>query len=88
MDTGFRWNPGDLLGMPNTNPQTTTIEELEKKYNRAAEVSMANYAFYLGATNDNINEIRKLDPPSNCGIKVFMGSSTGNMLVIMSVKEH
>ncbi len=69
------------MEMPNTNPQTTTIEELEKKYSRAAKVSMANYSFYLGATNDNINEIRKLDPASNCGIKVFMGSSTGKMLV-------
>ncbi len=67
--------------MPNTNPQTTTIEELEKKYVRASEVSMANYSFYLGATNDNIEEIKKLDPSNNCGVKVFMGSSTGNMLV-------
>ncbi len=70
-----------FMEMPNTNPQTTTIEELEKKYNRAAEVSMANFSFYLGATNDNINEIRKLDPAINCGVKVFMGASTGNMLV-------
>ena len=69
------------MEMPNTKPQTTTIEELEKKYHRAAEVSMANYSFYLGATNDNIEEIRKLDPSANCGVKVFMGSSTGNMLV-------
>lgn len=70
-----------FMEMPNTNPQTTTIEELEKKYRRAAEVSMANFSFYLGATNDNIDEIKKLDPQHNCGIKVFMGSSTGNMLV-------
>lgn len=70
-----------FMEMPNTIPQATTIEELEKKYNRAAEVSMANYSFYLGATNDNIDEIRKLDPSANCGVKVFMGSSTGNMLV-------
>ena len=69
------------MEMPNTKPQATSIEELEKKYNRAAEVSMANYSFYLGATNDNIDEIRKLDPSSNCGVKVFMGSSTGHMLV-------
>lgn len=69
------------MEMPNTNPQTTTIQELEKKYARAAEVSMANYSFYLGATNDNIQEIQKLDPTRNCGVKVFMGSSTGNMLV-------
>ncbi len=70
-----------FMEMPNTKPQATTIEELEKKYDRAAEVSMANYSFYLGATNDNINEIVKLDPANNCGVKVFMGSSTGNMLV-------
>ncbi len=70
-----------FMEMPNTIPQTTSIEELDKKYSRAAEVSMANYSFYLGATNDNISEIRKLDPSRNCGVKVFMGSSTGNMLV-------
>jgi len=70
-----------FMEMPNTNPQTTSLEELEKKYERAAEKSMANYSFYLGATNDNIDEIKKLDPSSNCGVKVFMGSSTGNMLV-------
>ncbi len=70
-----------FMEMPNTNPQTTSIKELELKYERAAEVSMANYSFYLGATNDNIEEIRKLDPLNNCGVKVFMGSSTGNMLV-------
>lgn len=69
------------MEMPNTRPQATTIEELEKKYDRAAQVSMANYSFYLGATNDNIKEIKKLDPDRNCGLKVFMGSSTGNMLV-------
>jgi dihydroorotase len=69
------------MEMPNTLPQTTTIGELEKKYDRAGEVSMANYSFYLGATNDNIGEIRKLDPARNCGVKVFMGSSTGDMLV-------
>ena len=70
-----------FMEMPNTIPQATTIGELEKKYERAAEVSMANYSFYLGATNDNIEEIKRLDPSSNCGVKVFMGSSTGNMLV-------
>ncbi len=69
------------MEMPNTKPQATTIEELERKYDRASEVSMANYSFYLGATNDNINEIKKLEPGRNCGVKVFMGSSTGNMLV-------
>ena len=70
-----------FMEMPNTIPQATSIEELEKKYVRAAEVSLANYSFYLGATNDNIEEIKNLDPSRNCGVKVFMGSSTGNMLV-------
>ncbi len=69
------------MEMPNVNPQTTTLEALEEKYTRAAEKSYANYAFYLGATNDNIDEIRKLDPNQACGIKIFMGASTGNMLV-------
>jgi len=70
-----------FMEMPNTKPPATTVEELEKKYERAREVSMANYSFYLGATNDNMEEIKKLDPSRNCGLKVFMGSSTGNMLV-------
>lgn len=70
-----------FMEMPNTIPQATTIELLEKKYQIAKERSLANYSFYLGATNDNIEEIRKVDPKNICGIKVFMGSSTGNMLV-------
>lgn len=70
-----------FMEMPNTIPQATNIEELEKKYDIAAEKSYANYSFYLGATNDNIEEVKKLDPGMNCGVKVFMGSSTGNMLV-------
>lgn len=69
------------MEMPNTKPQATTIAELEKKYKLAEEKSFANYSFYLGATNDNIEELKKLDPKLNCGVKVFMGSSTGNMLV-------
>jgi len=69
------------MEMPNTRPQATSLKELEKKYKRAQEVSMANYSFYLGATNDNIEEIQRVDPTRICGIKVFMGSSTGNMLV-------
>ncbi len=69
------------MEMPNTNPQTTTQELLEAKYQRAAEVSAANYSFYMGATNDNLPEVLKTDPRTVCGIKVFMGSSTGNMLV-------
>lgn len=69
------------MEMPNVNPQTTTIQALEEKYQRAAQKSYANYAFYLGATNDNIEEIRQLSANQACGIKVFMGASTGNMLV-------
>lgn len=70
-----------FMEMPNTVPQATTQELLEQKYARAAEVSMANYSFYMGATNDNIDEVLKTDPEKVCGVKVFMGSSTGNMLV-------
>ena len=69
------------MEMPNTKPQATTQTELEKKYDRAAEVSAANYSFYMGATNDNLDEVLAIDPKKVCGIKVFMGSSTGNMLV-------
>ncbi len=69
------------MEMPNTKPQTVTIEALEEKFALAAGRSYANYAFYLGATNDNIEEIRRLRPEQTCGIKVFMGASTGNMLV-------
>lgn len=70
-----------FMEMPNTNPQAVTQEFLEQKYRRAAEVSPANYSFYMGATNDNLDEVLKTDPSKVCGIKVFMGSSTGNMLV-------
>jgi len=69
------------MEMPNTRPPATNRAALEAKYARAAEVSRVNYAFYLGATNDNIDDIRNLDPKSAPGIKVFMGASTGNMLV-------
>jgi dihydroorotase len=69
------------MEMPNTNPQTVTIELLEDKYKRASEVSLANYSFYMGATNNNIEEVLKTNPREVCGIKCFMGSSTGNMLV-------
>ena len=69
------------MEMPNTNPQTVTQELLEQKYQRAAEVSAANYSFYMGATNDNLEEVLKTDGAKVCGIKIFMGSSTGNMLV-------
>ncbi|MGD9021494.1 MAG: dihydroorotase, partial [Lysobacterales bacterium] len=69
------------MEMPNSKPTTTDAEQLEWKYARAAQTSAANYAFYFGATNDNIDEIRALDPAATCGIKIFMGASTGNMLV-------
>ena len=69
------------MEMPNTNPQSVTQAELQKKYDRAAEVSAVNYSFYMGATNDNLDEVLKTDPSKVCGIKIFMGSSTGNMLV-------
>lgn len=69
------------MEMPNTKPQAVTQEELQKKFDRAAEVSAVNYSFYMGATNDNLHEVLKTDPTKVCGIKVFMGSSTGNMLV-------
>ena len=70
-----------FMDMPNTNPQTTTQDLLQQKFDIAAEKSVANYSFYLGATNDNIDEIVRTDPRNVCGIKLFMGSSTGNMLV-------
>ena len=70
-----------FMDMPNTNPQTTTQELLQQKFDLAAEKSLANYSFYLGATNDNLAEVVKTDPKRVCGIKLFMGSSTGNMLV-------
>lgn len=70
-----------FMDMPNTVPQTTTQERLEQKFDLAAEKSLANYSFYLGATNDNLDEVAKIDPKRVCGVKLFMGSSTGNMLV-------
>lgn len=69
------------MEMPNVNPATTTIEALEQKYAIAAERSHANYAFYLGATEDNLEQIKRLDPKKHCGVKVFMGASTGDLLV-------
>lgn len=70
-----------VMEMPNTNPQTVSIGALEAKFALAAGRAWANYAFYLGGTNDNVDQIRQLDPNQTCGIKVFMGASTGNMLV-------
>lgn len=69
------------MEQPNTNPPAVTIEELEKKYARAAQCSLANYSFLMGTTNDNIEELLKVDFRNVAGIKIFMGSSTGNMLV-------
>lgn len=69
------------MEQPNTKPAATTIEELEKKYQRASEVSIANYSFNMGATNDNLEELKKVSKRDVSGIKIFMGSSTGNMLV-------
>lgn len=70
-----------VFEMPNTNPQTTTLEALHAKEEMAKDRMHVNYAFFPGATNDNIEELRKLDRHSVPGIKLFMGSSTGNMLV-------
>jgi dihydroorotase len=70
-----------FMEMPNTKPPAVTIEELEKKYAIAAKDSLANYTFYMGTTNENVDEIRKVDFSKVCGTKIFMGSSTGNMLV-------
>ncbi|WP_353780084.1 dihydroorotase [Winogradskyella sp. 3972H.M.0a.05] len=70
-----------FVEMPNTKPQTTTIEELNKKFDRAAETAYANYSFMFGGTNDNLEEILKVNPKEVAGLKLFLGSSTGNMLV-------
>ncbi len=70
-----------FMDMPNTIPQTVTIDALNEKYRIGAEKSLINYSFLIGATNDNLREVLKADPAEVCGIKVFMGSSTGNMLV-------
>ena len=70
-----------FMEMPNTNPQALTQELLEDKYKIAAENSIANYSFFMGASNDNLEEVLKTDPKTVAAIKIFMGSSTGNMLV-------
>ena len=70
-----------FMEMPNTQPQTTNLDELEKKFELAASKSVANFSFYLGATNDNLSELKRVNKKEVCGVKVFMGSSTGNMLV-------
>jgi dihydroorotase len=70
-----------FMEMPNTRPPALDRDSLEAKYTRAAETSAVNYAFYMGASNDNLEAIRALDPKTSPGVKVFMGASTGNMLV-------
>ena len=70
-----------FMEMPNTIPNAITNEELEKKYVIGQNTSFGNYSFYLGASNDNIEQVKRLDKNNICGVKIFMGSSTGNMLV-------
>ena len=70
-----------FMDMPNTNPPATTLSLLEDKYTIASDSSYANYSFYLGGTNDNLSEIEQADYSKICGLKLFLGSSTGNMLV-------
>lgn len=70
-----------FMEMPNTVPNTLTQDLLQHKYDIAAQGALANYSFFMGASNDNLSEVLKTDPKQVCGIKVFMGSSTGNMLV-------
>ena len=69
------------MEMPNTVPQATTQELLEEKYQRAAQCSLGNYSFFMGTTNSNLEEVLKTNPENVCGVKIFMGSSTGDMLV-------
>ncbi len=69
------------MEMPNTIPSATTIDLLEDKYTLAANCSLANYSFFMGTTNHNLEELLKIDPTKICGVKIFMGSSTGDMLV-------
>jgi dihydroorotase len=70
-----------FMEMPNTVPSATTIDMLEDKYKRASQVSIANYSFFMGTTNRNIEDLLKVDESKICGVKIFMGSSTGDMLV-------
>jgi dihydroorotase len=70
-----------FMDMPNTIPQTISVNILEEKYRIGSENSLINYSFYIGGTNTNLNELLNTDPESVCGIKLFLGSSTGNMLV-------
>ncbi|QCU90875.1 dihydroorotase [Thiomicrorhabdus sediminis] len=70
-----------FMEMPNVKPTTTTIANLEAKYELGAQKAWTNYSFYFGATNDNLEELKQVNPNTVCGVKIFMGASTGNMLV-------
>lgn len=70
-----------VFDMPNCVPQTVTLQALQDKFDHAAETCLVNHSFYLGATHTNLDQIEKLDPKHVCGIKLFMGSSTGGMLL-------
>jgi dihydroorotase len=70
-----------FMEMPNTTPPTLSLELLEQKFALAAEKSLANYSFYMGTSNDNVDEVLKVNPEKVCGIKIFLGASTGNLLV-------
>ncbi|MCT4561427.1 MAG: dihydroorotase, partial [Crocinitomicaceae bacterium] len=70
-----------FMEMPNTVPNTLTQELLEDKYQIGAKSALANYSFFMGASNDNVEEVLKTNSKNVCGVKIFMGSSTGNMLV-------
>src|SRR5690349_5315221 len=70
-----------FMEMPNTIPPATTIALLEDKYRIAQITSLANYSFFMGTSNDNLEEVKKVDPKKNCGVKIFMGSSTGKLVV-------
>ena len=76
-----------IMDMPNTNPQTTTLEALEEKFILLGEKSAVNYSCYFGATNNNYTQFAQLDKHRVCGVKLFMGSSTGNMLVDRMARE-
>jgi dihydroorotase len=69
------------MEMPNTSPAATTIALLEEKYTRASQCSLANYSFYIGTTNNNLDQLLSIDATRICGVKIFMGSSTGDMVV-------
>ena len=82
-----------FMEMPNTNPPAISLHKLEEKYSIASKSSLANYSFFMGTSNDNLEEIKRVNPKNICGVKIFMGSSTGDMLVdnersLSNVFEH